>query len=45
MKHNEHVMAWLTTLRDEAQRPECQLGRIIEIAGTIARYAVGTGSV
>lgn len=45
MKHNEHVMTWLATLRDEARRPECELGRIIEIVGTLSRYAFGTGSV
>ncbi len=45
MKHNEHVMVWLGALRDEAARPECELKRIIEIAGIVARYATGTGSV
>jgi len=45
MKHNQHVMAWLATLRDEAERPECQLGRIIEIAGILARYAFAKGWV
>jgi len=45
MKHNEHVMVWLSALRDEAMRPGCALERIIEIAGIVARYAFGTGSV
>jgi hypothetical protein len=45
MKHNEHVVVWLASLRDEAVRPGCQLKRIIEIAGVVARYAFGTGSV
>lgn len=45
MKHNGHVMTWLGALRDEAARPGCELKRIIEIAGIVARYAFGTGSV
>lgn len=45
MKHNEHVMAWLTALRDEAAHPDCELNRIIEITGIVARYAFGIGSV
>ncbi|MDH4602479.1 MULTISPECIES: hypothetical protein [Pseudomonas syringae group] len=45
MKHNEHVMTWLASLSDEAKRPDCHLRRIIEIAGTLARYGFGTGSV
>lgn len=38
-------MAWLSALRDEAQAPRCALDRIIEIAGIVARYAYGAGSV
>ena len=45
MKHNEHAMVWLGALRDEAARPDCELKRIIQIAGIVARYASGTGSV
>ncbi|NWD59258.1 hypothetical protein HX878_31610 [Pseudomonas veronii] len=45
MKHNEHVMVWLSALRDEAQSPSCALKRIIEIAGIVARYAYGAGTV
>lgn len=45
MKHNEHVMAWLVALRDEAACPESTLERIIEIAGVLARYASGPASV
>ncbi len=45
MKHNEHVMAWLTSLRDEASRPECGLGRSVQIIGILVRYSYGTSSV
>lgn len=45
MKHNEHVMAWLVALRDEAVTPCCPAGRMIEIMGILARYTVGTGNV
>ena len=45
MKHNEHVMAWLVALRDEAVTPNCPMGRMIEIFGILARYRIGTGSV
>lgn len=45
MKHNEHVMAWLVALRDEATCPESTIERIIEIAGVLARYASGPSSV
>ncbi|MDR6918890.1 hypothetical protein J2X66_005795 [Pseudomonas sp. 3296] len=38
-------MVWLASLHDEAARLGCQLKRIIEIAGVVARYAFGTGSV
>lgn len=45
MKHNQHVMTWLGALRDEASLPGCELGRILEIAAIVARYAFGTGSI
>lgn len=45
MKHNEHVMVWLSALRNEAQAPQCEMDRIIEIAGIVARYAYGAGAV
>jgi len=45
MKHNVHVMFWLTSDRNEAARLGCELKRIIEIAGVVTRYAFGTGSV
>ena len=41
MKHNEHVMAWLGALRDEANRPDTTLERIVEIASILGRYAFG----
>lgn len=39
MRHNEHVLAWLGALRDEAVKPECDLERVVEIFGIVARYA------
>ena len=39
MKHNEHFMSYLASLRDEAQRPETSMTRIIEIFKTIAVYS------
>lgn len=31
MKHNEHFMAWLNSLRNEALKPETTMTRTIEI--------------
>lgn len=45
MKQNEHVMAWLYSLRDEATSPTCSLERMIVVAGILARYSFGTGNV
>ncbi|MDU9141264.1 hypothetical protein RW675_11960 [Klebsiella aerogenes] len=39
MKHNEHFMAWLKSMRDEANRPETTMTRIVEIFSCISKYA------
>ncbi|HHL2824731.1 TPA: hypothetical protein ACQ431_002960 [Citrobacter murliniae] len=39
MKHNEQVMQWLKSLRDEAMKPETTMARCIEIFSTIGKYA------
>jgi hypothetical protein len=39
MKHNEHFMAWLNSLRNEAMKPETTMTRTIEIFKTIGQYA------
>lgn len=38
MKHNEHFMAWLNSLRNEALKPETTMARTIEIFKTIGQY-------
>lgn len=40
MKHNEHFMAWLNSLRNEALKPETTITRTIEILKTIGQYSV-----
>lgn len=38
MKHNEHFMAWLNSLRNEALKPETTMSRTLEIFKTIGKY-------
>lgn len=40
MKHNEHVLLWLKSLRDEAVSPECTMARMIEITRAISKYSL-----
>lgn len=39
MKHNEHFISWLDSLRQEAQLPETSMSRIVEIFTVIGKYA------
>ncbi|MGB3255897.1 hypothetical protein [Buttiauxella gaviniae] len=39
MKHNEHFMSWLSSLRNEAVKPETTMTRTIEIFGIIGKYS------
>ncbi|GLK62386.1 hypothetical protein GCM10017624_45500 [Azotobacter vinelandii] len=45
MKHNEHVMTWLRSLRDEAVDPACSIARMIDVMAILARYSFGRGTV
>ncbi|MFB8831223.1 hypothetical protein ACE0DR_22370 [Azotobacter sp. CWF10] len=45
MKHNEQVMTWLRSIRDEAVDPACSIGRMIKVMAILARYSFSRGSV